>query len=77
MSTASQSSGAGLNARREAALNAEVMRQLQPGDLVILIDGPVQADGLTWWKFNLDPNGSAPLEGWMVESQEFYERMAE
>lgn len=69
-------SGAGLNARSEPALGGEILRQLEPGNLVILIDGPVQADGLVWWKFNLDPNGATLLEGWMVESQEFYERVA-
>jgi hypothetical protein len=41
----------------------DVLRKLQPGDTVTIIEGPVEADGYTWWKMKT----SDGLEGWAVE----------
>jgi len=64
-----------LNVRDKPTTSGEVLMQLKPWDYVEIIDGPVQANGYTWWKFKiLDSSyGSEPM-GWAVEDQEWYER---
>jgi hypothetical protein len=42
---------------------------MKTNDYVEIIDGPVIADGYTWWKF-IYIGG----EGWAVEHQEWYVR---
>lgn len=63
-----------LNVRQEPTRNAGVLRQIQKGDYVMIVDGPVQAEGLTWWKFRLDLNAEEPVDGWAVENADWYER---
>jgi hypothetical protein len=62
--------GADLNVRLQPSTRAAVVQQLQPDDYVEIIDGPVQADGYTWWKLKL---WDVEL-GWAVENQEWYQR---
>ena len=61
-----------LNMRAATSLNASLVYQLQTGDYVIIVDGPTQAAGFTWWKLELamDPSVSA----WAVENPAWYER---
>lgn len=63
--------GDALNARAEPSLQSDVQRVLQAGEYVEIVDGPVAADGYTWWQLG-DWDGN-PL-GWAVEDQEWYER---
>ncbi len=58
------SSGDVLNLRAEAGIKSPRLVQLKAGTVVTVIDGPQQADDLTWWKIRT-ANGA---EGWVVES---------
>ena len=66
--------GAKLNMRAEPTRNASVVRQLQEGEYVQIVDGPVEAEGFIWWKIAVDLYAAEPVEGWAVENQEWYER---
>jgi hypothetical protein len=49
--------------------------QLKSQDYVEIIDGPVQANGYTWWKFKInDFSGDTAPTGWAVENQDWYAR---
>ncbi len=61
--------GADLNLRTEPSLDSAVLTQLQPGDAVTILDGPVEADGYTWWKMSTEDG----TEGWAVNIPEWYE----
>ena len=64
-----------LNLRSLPSRNGTIVTQLKSGDYVEIVDGPVQADGYTWWQFKLYDWGSgAETVGWAVEDQEWYER---
>jgi hypothetical protein len=62
-----------LNVRDGPSTTAAVITQLKTGDYVEIADGPVQADGYTWWKFKLY-SGNIETTGWAVEDQEWYVR---
>jgi hypothetical protein len=66
--------GLELNVRESASRYAKGIQKLQPGDYVMIVDGPVQAEGFTWWKFSLNPYSESQVEGWAVENQAWYER---
>ena len=66
------SEGNKLNMRTETSLSAQSVYQLQAGEYVIIMDGPVQAAGFTWWKFALSHDES--ITGWAVENPEWYRR---
>lgn len=51
-----------LNARAEPRLKARIRARLKQGDEVRIAEGPVQADGFTWWRIE-SPKGS----GWSAE----------
>ena len=53
-----------LNMRAEAGTKAERVLQLKANAIVTLVDGPAEADNLTWWKVR-NANG---VEGWVVEA---------
>ncbi len=63
--------GANLNVRAEPNKDARVLTQLQQYDFVTIIDGPVEADGYTWWKVRLEFEDSV---GWAVQNTDWYER---
>ncbi len=63
--------GAGLNVRAEPNKDAHVLTQLQQYDFVTIVDGPVEADGYTWWKMRLE---FADTVGWAVQDSAWYER---
>ena len=66
--------GGALNVHAEPGRFTRVVHQLQPGEYVKIVDGPVQADGLTWWKLRLASPAEPVVEGWAVENQEWFER---
>jgi hypothetical protein len=47
--------------RREPSKSAAVMGQMIPGEEFIVLEGPVCADGWTWWRVR---SNSQQLEGW-------------
>ncbi len=53
-----------LRVRSGAGRSFDILTQLNDGTLVTLLDGPQQADGLSWWKLKTADG----LEGWAVES---------
>lgn len=48
-----------LNIRTEPSLAANVALVLQPGTEVLVVDGPVVADGISWWQVR-----ALNIEGW-------------
>jgi hypothetical protein len=64
-----------LNMRDQPSLNGAVVTQLKTDDYVEIVEGPMVADGYTWWKFEIPSWGSAaPTSGWAVEDQQWYVR---
>lgn len=53
----------GLNLRASTSANAQLITQLGTGQLVSIIEGPISAEGYTWWKVE----DSAGNSGWGVE----------
>lgn len=54
---------AGLIRVREAAgTDSQILKTVSAGDVVTLLEGPVEADGSFWWKIRLDD----ATEGWMA-----------
>ncbi|HEX3049218.1 MAG TPA: SH3 domain-containing protein, partial [Aggregatilineaceae bacterium] len=52
-----------LNVRGEATLNGEILEKLDDGAVVTLIEGPVAAEGYSWWRVRTADG----VEGWAVE----------
>lgn len=64
-----------LNVRDQPSTSGAVITQLKTEDYVEIVDGPVQANGYTWWKFKLyDWTSNVETTGWAVENQEWYVR---
>jgi Tol biopolymer transport system component len=61
--------GSDLSLRGEPTLEGEVLRKLQPGDRVTIVEGPVEADGYTWWQMQAEDG----VTGWAVNIPEWYE----
>ena len=55
---------AGVNLRAEASTSAQALRLLNAFEYVLIIGGPVEADGLTWWQVKA-ADGQV---GWAAES---------
>jgi hypothetical protein len=60
--------GHDLNLRADPSLAGEILLKLQPGDGVTVLEGPVTADGYTWWKLQADDG----MQGWAVNIPEWY-----
>jgi hypothetical protein len=52
-----------------------LVRSLKPGDTVTIVDGPLLAEGLTWWKMRLASGTEPYAEGWVIEKQDWFERL--
>ncbi|MBI9042970.1 MAG: DUF3160 domain-containing protein [Anaerolineaceae bacterium] len=59
-----------INLRKEPTTSSDVLDHIETGKYLTIIDGPIQADGFTWWKVN----GDVTKEGWVVENQDWYMR---
>lgn len=66
--------GDGVNLRQTPSTSAAVLAKIPAGSYIQIIDGPVQADGQTWWKIDnsFNPGGG---QGWIVENQDWYLRV--
>ncbi len=60
-----------LNVRQQPSKSAQVVKKLEAGDYVHIVDGPISADGLTWWKIG---DEWTDYTGWVAENQDWYER---
>lgn len=56
-------SGDRLNMRSSPGLNGEIIARVDSGARVVILNGPIAADGFTWWEIRL-PTGQT---GWVVE----------
>jgi hypothetical protein len=63
--------GQGINVRETPSTSAAILAQLEAHEYIGILDGPVQADGYSWWKIYQEFGGG---EGWVVQSAEWYER---
>ncbi len=61
-----------LNVRSEASTAGKIVTQLITGDYIEIIDGPVTANGYTWWK--IKSWAQQDVEGWVVENPDWVER---
>lgn len=53
--------------RAEPNVQAEILGQIEPGDAMLIIEGPMCVDGWVWWKVRADGSG---LVGWTAEGSE-------
>jgi hypothetical protein len=58
--------------RANPSAAADVLAELPAGSYITILDGPVQADGYTWWKIS---DFFSDAEGWVAEDQEWYIRV--
>ncbi len=65
--------GNNLNVRTAPTTSASIVTQLTTGAYVQILDGPVTADGHTWWKVQSLDYNTEPT-GWAVENHDWYER---
>ena len=63
--------GNNLNLRLAPSLASTSIKKLYMNDLITVLDGPVQADGYTWWRVRVEEEN---LEGWVVEFFGWYEK---
>ncbi len=61
--------GMDLHLRRLPTLDGDILKRFQAGEQVQILDGPVEAQGYTWWKMRSVADG---VEGWAVEHPDWY-----
>jgi hypothetical protein len=59
--------------------DARIVQIAGVGEVLEIVEGPVEANGLLWWKFQVQRSGSEPVEGWAAqeggyENQDWLER---
>jgi Tol biopolymer transport system component len=57
-------SGDGLNLRQSPSLSAEVIKKLKEGEVIQVLEGPVEAEDYLWWRVRLEGSDD---EGWVAE----------
>jgi WD40 repeat protein len=63
------SAGDDLNFRKEPSINSQIIKKLHTGEWLVVIDGPIIADGYVWWKVTI----ADFTVGWIVEMPGWYE----
>ncbi len=58
-------SGSDLKLRQRPSLQAEILDRLKVGEVIDVIEGPIQADQYLWWRVRVEGDG---LEGWVAEN---------
>lgn len=68
--------GGNVNFREEPSFSGTVLRTLHTDDYLTILDGPVQADDYTWWKYEIlySQSSGEPTIGWVVEDRDWFER---
>jgi hypothetical protein len=64
--------GTDLNLRANPSRTAAVLAKIQTGDYLTITDGPVTADGYTWWK--VESANTNNQTGWVVQNPAWVER---
>jgi len=59
-----------LNLRKDPSASGEILEKLKAGRILYIEDGPVQADGYTWW-YVFTWNGDE-VYGWVAENPDWY-----
>jgi TolB protein len=62
--------GDNLNLRGTAALGGAVLQQLKTGEIITILEGPVDVDDYYWWRIR----ASDGTEGWVAEVAGWYTR---
>jgi hypothetical protein len=64
-----------LNLREQPSLSGAILKRLVQWEYILIVGGPVQADGHTWWQLGDPFNGpdGAPI-GWSMENPDWYAR---
>ena len=58
-----------LNVRDSPSTTGNVVDTTAPGDTGTIVEGPVEADGYTWWRVEYHDNGNGwSVENWLDES---------
>jgi len=65
--------GANLNVRNEPTTKSLVLTKLQTGDLITILEGPVDAEDYYWWKIQTEDR----IVGWVVEISAWYKLIQE
>lgn len=61
--------GANLNLRSSPSTQSEVLKKIQAGDTITILEGPSDMEDYYWWKIRtLDG-----IEGWVVEIAAWYQ----
>ncbi|MBX3011969.1 MAG: SH3 domain-containing protein [Caldilineaceae bacterium] len=48
--------------------DSDILAQMQPGETVTILDGPLSADNLVWWHIRYTGSGGRTIEGWTAEA---------
>lgn len=68
--------GANLSVRSDPSRTVSTLQRLRAGDVIQLIDGPVEAEGSTWWQIAiLDDSKNFSVVGWVIQNQDWFERV--
>jgi len=54
--------------------DSRVVQIATPGDLLTITEGPIEANGLSWWKVQVERDAPSPVDGWIFENQQWLER---
>ncbi len=68
-------SGNNLNLREEPSSISPLLIKLHPGEIVEIIDGPIETGDEIWWKFKVTSSENKFIQGWAIENQEYFERI--
>jgi dipeptidyl aminopeptidase/acylaminoacyl peptidase len=60
--------GENLNLRTEPGLHGKIIKKLPAGEIIIVLEGPIDVDNYYWWKIRT----SDGTEGWIVEMAYWY-----
>lgn len=61
--------GNGARIRNTPSLFGSIIYKLATNEVITILDGPIEADGYTWWKVSLQ---GSEIEGWVAENGEWY-----
>jgi hypothetical protein len=63
--------GADVRVREQPSTSGKILEQMGSGEYFQIVDGPVSADGYTWWMIQVFGSNTT---GWIVENQDWYAR---
>jgi hypothetical protein len=46
----------------------DILAQIEPGDTLEILEGPMSADNLTWWRIRYQTPDGRSVEGWVAEA---------